>query len=247
MAKIKEPYRGPIVTRDDARSVGANRFFTGVPCLRGHIAQRRVSQGHCIPCAAEAFASWKTRNPGKAAAAHIAWKVANPSAADIATQRWRKANPEKVAAMDARRDKGTKRATDKRSRAKRRDKVAAKNKQWRDTNSDHLRAYHAEWRIKNPDKVRAKVSARRARKAAAGGSHTASEIRSLFKAQKGKCAYSRICGNNLKATFHVDHITALSRGGSNKISNIQLTCPACNTAKGARDPIDHANRLGLLI
>ena len=38
------------ITRIAAADAGLNRFFTGLPCKRGHIAERQVSNGGCILC-----------------------------------------------------------------------------------------------------------------------------------------------------------------------------------------------------
>ena len=38
------------VSRIDAIKKGANRFFTGVPCNNGHVADRRVIGQHCVEC-----------------------------------------------------------------------------------------------------------------------------------------------------------------------------------------------------
>jgi len=52
----------------------------------------------------------------------------------------------------------------------------------------------------------------------------------LYKKQRGKCNY---CGRKLgMAYFQHDHKTPLSRGGTDRISNLQLLCGPCNTRKG---------------
>lgn len=50
--------------------------------------------------------------------------------------------------------------------------------------------------------------------------------------QNGRCP---ICGNVLQPRhIHVDHIVPLSLGGTNRLSNLQATCDACNLRKGAK-------------
>ncbi len=39
-----------IISRDNAQSMSRKRYFTGEPCLRGHIAERFVSSGGCVDC-----------------------------------------------------------------------------------------------------------------------------------------------------------------------------------------------------
>jgi hypothetical protein len=42
-----------IISREDARSKGYTRFYTGEPCKRGHIAERTVSSNGCLMCTRE--------------------------------------------------------------------------------------------------------------------------------------------------------------------------------------------------
>ena len=42
-----------IITRKQAKELGLKRYFTGKPCKRGHVAERRVSSRRCLECAAE--------------------------------------------------------------------------------------------------------------------------------------------------------------------------------------------------
>lgn len=39
-----------ILKRKDAKKIGANKYFTGKPCTHGHLAQRWVINGCCVPC-----------------------------------------------------------------------------------------------------------------------------------------------------------------------------------------------------
>lgn len=47
--------------------------------------------------------------------------------------------------------------------------------------------------------------------------------------QDAKCVYCR----KLLTEYHIDHKMPVSRGGTNDIENLQMTCPKCNMRKGA--------------
>ena len=89
-----------------------------------------------------------------------------------------------------------------------------------------------------------RTSMYRANSKGATGSHSAVEVERLFNKQKGKCVN---CLCSIVYGYHVDHIQALSRGGSNDISNIQLLCPPCNIRKQAKDPFKWALENGRLL
>jgi 5-methylcytosine-specific restriction endonuclease McrA len=40
----------PIIMRSEAKALGLTRYFTGKPCLRGHIAERQVIAKRCLAC-----------------------------------------------------------------------------------------------------------------------------------------------------------------------------------------------------
>lgn len=100
------------------------------------------------------------------------------------------------------------------------------------------------WWQKNPDKKKTYHRNRKARKRGNGGSHTSDDIADIFKKQRGRCAY---CRAKLGKKRHVDHIAPLVRGGTNDRRNLQILCQDCNLAKHARDPLDHARSLGMLL
>lgn len=86
------------------------------------------------------------------------------------------------------------------------------------------------WDRAHPEVRSASRHRRRARLAKAEGRYAPSDIDKLFKDQAGKC----FCGVYLFAGFHIDHMTPLSRGGSNWPSNLQLLCAPCNIHKGTK-------------
>jgi 5-methylcytosine-specific restriction endonuclease McrA len=123
-------------------------------------------------------------------------------------------------------------------------RVAARNKEWISRHPEKYAEYTGRWRKLNPDAAKAVTQAYRARRMAAEGRYTAEDVQAIHVMQKGKCAY---CKSRLGTSYDVDHITPLSRGGSNLRSNLQLTCRSCNAHKRSKDPIDYAQQLGRLL
>ena len=125
------------------------------------------------------------------------------------------------------------------------DRANEKKNAWYHANKEKALASTLAWAKANPDKVAAKQQRRRARRLNAAGDFTSTDIKQILRLQKGKCALCRC--KITKANQSVDHITALSRGGSNSPRNIQILCLTCNRSKGDRDPIAHSQRKGLLL
>ena len=133
------------------------------------------------------------------------------------------------------------------NRARRRadpDKWALYQAKAREKHREAAKRRSHEWHKANPDQARAQRQIQRARKRNAEGRHTGKDIQAIFAAQRGRCAYCRV---SIADGYHVDHIIALARGGSNWPRNIQLTCGPCNRKKHCADPIDFAKQMGLLI
>lgn len=84
----------------------------------------------------------------------------------------------------------------------------------------------------NPAAGRRQAAKRRARKKGAQGTHTAAQELEQKTRQKNRCYY---CGSKL-TKWHADHIVPLSRGGSDLIDNIAITCPSCNLHKHDKMP-----------
>jgi hypothetical protein len=40
----------PIMTRAQAKAAGLSRYFSGEPCVNGHVCERNVSDAHCMDC-----------------------------------------------------------------------------------------------------------------------------------------------------------------------------------------------------
>jgi 5-methylcytosine-specific restriction endonuclease McrA len=108
-------------------------------------------------------------------------------------------------------------------------------REWVKANHEKVRATDKRWSVKHPDAVRRKRHNRRTRITGNGGTYTLKELNAQFEKQEGFCYY---CGELLYASFdkevHVDHMIPLSRGGSNSIENIVLSCATCNLEKNTK-------------
>lgn len=116
-----------------------------------------------------------------------------------------------------------------------------------ETHRDQVKrsAWERAWRDANPHKIsiykRRDSAKRRAYKAQSVGDYTPADLELQFRSQRGKCWH---CGKKLKGKhWHADHLTPLSRGGSNAPENIVVSCPNCNLSKGAKLPQEWNGRL----
>lgn len=116
-----------------------------------------------------------------------------------------------------------------------------KNRYYRNREKILLRI--KEKRISNKElyslKDRVSKQKRRAREKNANGRFTADELKKLKLLQENKCLW---CGVELDDKYHVDHIIPLSKGGTNYIHNLAITCSACNLSKGNKLLKDWKNR-----
>jgi len=117
-------------------------------------------------------------------------------------------------------------------RAANRLKHNANSSKWYFENKERRTETALRWRADNPEFGRAAASKRRLLERQYEGQHyTGADVAALLEAQKGLCIY---CNAALNGVYHVDHITPLSKGGSNGPENICITCPPCNMSKHGR-------------
>ena len=94
-----------VTTLKQALDQGQSHYFTGKPCKRGHLSQRRVSGRCCVDCAAVASRKWADENPEQvaewAAAGHQRWVERNPERSKALSKSrsaaWAKQNPDRRA------------------------------------------------------------------------------------------------------------------------------------------------------
>lgn len=211
----------------------AATYFDGKPCRRGHVAPRLVRNADCTECV-------RVR--------HREWYAANREADLARKAQWVAENRDRVRARDAASYQKNKAKVIARSAAwyaENREAGLVARRAYHAKNRERLSAYNSARYQENRERYLAYSRNRKARKKAAPGRHTASDIAAIEKAQRGRCAYCRVALS--KVQRHVDHIVPLILGGSNDRQNIQLLCSACNLSKHAADPIDYAKRTGRLL
>lgn len=187
-----------------------------------------------------------------------AWRKANPERARAAhrkeSQRYRAAHPEMVRAKKSASLKKYWKEHPEEARAKARARRLANVEKYREyvrksnaknrvvkrvagqkyyaANAETLRVIHRAWKKANPIAVRVMSNRRRALKAGNGGSHTAEQWMALCRLELWQCFY---CATVLDVKTAVqEHKTPLSRGGSDDIDNIAISCSLCNWRKGTQ-------------
>jgi 5-methylcytosine-specific restriction endonuclease McrA len=154
------------------------------------------------------------------------------------THKWQRENPEKVDDIKRkyrREHREQINAKARKHRQEHQEHYKAKDRKRRQNNPETISANNRKWEQKNPEKKLSYLHNYRARKRGNGGSYTMEELHDLWHKQNGFCFY---CGEllykTLNSVYHVEHKIPISRGGSNNISNIALSCEECNLRKGTR-------------
>ena len=159
-------------------------------------------------------------------------KGRDPEKARVCRRKW----------QDKNRDK--KNLAQKLRRASNLTEARAKEAAYRKNRPDAIKESQSRWLNHNREARNSFTRNRRARKRQAAGFHSAEDIERIRASQRDKCA---CCRQRLMGKGHVDHIVALSKGGSNWPNNLQLLCRFCNSSKHNRDPVEFMQSRGRLI
>jgi hypothetical protein len=122
-----------IMTRAQAKAAGLTRYYTGQPCVNGHIADRFVCSYSCTECVdawnkshpvvmraargrwldanLDARAAYLAENKAERLAVTAAWREANRARVRAVNLAYQKANPELVAVIKAARSPRVAQAT----------------------------------------------------------------------------------------------------------------------------------------
>lgn len=165
---------------------------------------------------------WREKNPERAKEVRATYNEANKEKVNARSRRYREANHEAFLAIQAR------------WREANRERIAAYNRSEYEANQADKIERTRKWREANPDAVAAMCRLRRARRFAAGGTHTTEDIERLLIEQDHKCANPYCRADLTTAKKELDHKHPLARGGSNGIDNLQWLCAPCNRRKHAK-------------
>lgn len=116
--------------------------------------------------------------------------------------------------------------------AAKKEEIYAKHKAYRKANPEKAVAEVMRWQKRNPEKVMLYKLRNRAKRRNAQGVVSEGFVSLLLRMQGRKCAF---CAKNL-GEYHVDHMIPVALGGKTEDENLQLLCPECNRAKGAKLP-----------
>ncbi len=97
------------------------------------------------------------------------------------------------------------------------------------TGKERCQAARRGWKKRNPDKALDDKHRRRSRLAGSNGSHTTAEWLELCDRFGWRCVRCREI-----RPLSRDHVVPISRGGNNRIANIQPLCVPCNCCKHAK-------------
>ena len=177
-------------------------------------------------CARAIAKAWHGSNTEKSKAKGLAWYAANKAQSAANNKAWAKANPEKTKAY---RNTPT---------------AQAARRAWQCANPEKLAAATRAWKAANAQEQRIYQSNHRAQQVGAPGKLSSGLVARLFALQQGLCP---CCHQPLGLDFQVDHIMALSQGGSNEGENIQLLTSSCNRAKQVSHSVDYMQSRGFLL
>lgn len=220
--KGRTPPGTPTIKEMTAAAIarGDKTFDPGIPCIRGHISRRNAASGQCQEC----------------------WRLARPTHA---------MDPVKLKASrdrgDANRDKAHRKAQRIEWYRANKERLDARHKEWQARNIARSRVFSnartTRWRKRNLAQDAAKSARRRAVKLAAETGDRGSCV-AFFKwagvTQAIPCYW---CKKKTTPGFrHIDHIIPLSKGGPDSTGNLCVSCPPCNSRKGALSPEDFAGQ-----
>src|SRR6266566_2309359 len=114
--------RRKVISRADAKRRGLTRYFTGRPCKRGHVCERRVYNWECLECYQAVVRRWQRRPRGRALRAQTVARYQKTPKGQRAVRRYR----ESPKGLEKRRERDRR----YRNNPKNRDLIRARWRRW---------------------------------------------------------------------------------------------------------------------
>lgn len=130
-------------TRKEAKQLGRLEYFTGRPCIRGHISPRNTSNGSCKECLKQRHIEEYANNREAHLKYSRDWKAANKDKVQEHNKEWDKNNPDKRKQYQQSYVQTHK------------ETVAERGRKWRLENPNYHHKYNTTWRENNPNYARA--------------------------------------------------------------------------------------------
>jgi hypothetical protein len=92
-----------ITSRAEALERGLTYYFTGKPCVNGHVSKRNTKNRCCYVCVSLARDAWSNANKEKCREYSKRFRLNSPEKRQVISARWKARNPDKVNAQCAKR------------------------------------------------------------------------------------------------------------------------------------------------
>ena len=170
------------ISRSAAKAIGLQRYFTGKPCSKNHVAERYAASGSCIECRKAEYDPEATRKYNAAYRAENAEKLRaydrGRHSAESAKEQRKALKKKRVAAFvgppkPPRQKQDPATLKERRARAwadyyqRRKESLAEKSKAYRDRNSELVKSRVRAWSSKNQHRRTALQAKRKARQSQA--------------------------------------------------------------------------------
>lgn len=223
-----------IISRSEAKAKNLQTYFTGLPCSRGHVCERKTLKADCLLCLKERQKRWDHKNKAKTNERSRAWYAANKEKAKVTRTNWRSRNYEKfrddVAAYQAANKEKLKTAATLWQKNNP-EKLIAKRARYFSKNKPHILELARAWAARNKHKRNASKSRRIAAKLMATPSWAdMDKIESFYERARNLSSETGI-------SHHVDHIIPLRSKwvcGLHVETNLQVLTAAENQSKSNR-------------
>lgn len=227
-----------IISREEAKRQGLKRYFTGKPCLRGHICERYIISSTCTQCQKNRGSKWREDNKEIVNRKRREAHELNPEKHREYQRKFQKKHPERYKIYFHK--WMTSHMEEYRKRTRR----------YRENNVEKLKEIHRKWARKNKGKVNAYTSKRIAQRKQATMKWANMDTIEQIYIESSRLTDETGC------QYSVDHIIPLQGklvSGLHVENNLQIMLFNKNCAKGNKfNPLnptkyEYPDRSGLLL